>query len=128
MLLKIDVTQEDIDNGTTDPAFCPVALATTRALQAVGFGRYCRAEWEPYRAFVEPEGFTVWDDLAAWDGPLCRVPVGGVPARAYDFASDFDDWYDQSEEEKASAGPEFPRPGPFSFELELPLQAPRVEG
>jgi hypothetical protein len=128
MLLRIDVTRADVAAGTTDPASCPVALAATRALHAAGFGRHCRAEWEPYRAFEEPEGFTVWDDLAMWGGPLCRVPVGGVPARAADFASDFDDWYRQEDEEKVSADPEFSRPGPFSFELEVPLQAPRTEG
>jgi hypothetical protein len=127
MLLRIDVTPADVAAGTTDPASCPVALAATRALRAAGFGWDCRAEWEPYRAFEEPDGFTVWDDLATWHGPLCRVPVGGVPARAYDFASGFDDWHDQDAGEKESTDPEFPRPGPFSFELELPLEPPRVE-
>jgi hypothetical protein len=123
MLLKIDVTQEDIGRGITLPALCPVALAATRALRAAGLEQY-HAEWEPYCAFAEAGGFAVWDDLDTWDGPACRVPVDVVPEEAYDFASDFDDWYGQDAAERESADPEFPCPGPFSFELELPLEPP----
>lgn len=126
MKLLVNVTQADIDEGTDNPCDCPIALAATRALREAGFEGY-RAEWEPYRAFCEPDGFTVWRPRWHRDGGVsrCQLAVHDCPPEAYEFASMFDDWYRYDEEdgdENEDSPP--PCPCPFSFTLELPLSHP----
>jgi hypothetical protein len=85
------------------------------------------AEWEPYRAACEPDGFTLWhNEGLGRDAALCRLPVDRVPYEAYEFASAFDDWF---RFEPLGEAPDGDGPlecaGPFAFTLELPLEGVR---
>jgi hypothetical protein len=117
-MLKVDVTEADIDLGDDRPASCPVALALTRALAGAGFPGYT-AEWEPYNGIQDPRGLEVWrHDPAGRDRvPVARLPVADCPAEMYELASLFDDWYRADGDD-----PDAPeRPAPASFSVELPL-------
>jgi hypothetical protein len=130
MRLQVEVTQEDIDNGTTECAGCPIALATTRALAAAGFPKCC-AEWEPYRAFSKPTGLSIYDTEPVRRTLVLAVPVEDCPDEMYDFARHFDDWYELAhsydgdaalyEEETGHHDPETEPPAPLGFTIELAL-------
>lgn len=137
MKLKVQITKEDIEEAGDQCHNCPVAVAATRALGQAGFdvGDYSperwSVEWEPYRAFCEPDGLTVWRG----DTMVLRVKVGDAPLEAYEFASQFDDWFryhfrgerpDSMEDDEDDPPP---RPYPTEFELELPrLKRPKRKG
>lgn len=122
MRLAVAVTEEDIDRGTDLPASCPVALALNRELAAAGFPGF-RAEWEPYRAFCEPEGLRI---TAGRYGPdfrvVCQRGVHDCPWEMYEFASLFDDWYRHDPEDDGPDAEVPDRPGPITFTLDLPLE------
>ena len=123
MKLIIEVTQTDIEEGRSTPAYCPIALGANRALEQAGFER-CHAEFEPYRAFSAPDGFTVRCD----GEDVCQVKIEDCPPEAYEFASLFDDWYEAKQTGEIPDGwAEKPDPpSPFSFTLDLPLEEPHA--
>jgi hypothetical protein len=66
MILKINVTQEDIDDGTPNNcASCPVALATNRALAALGFPNPAARVGTSY-IFAELTGIATHESRFTW--------------------------------------------------------------
>lgn len=130
LLLAVDVTRKDIDQGNQSPRWCPIALAAMRALRAAGLPE-CRVEWEPYRAFSTPAGLSVIGPAPGGEVVVCSLPPSKVPYDAYEFASLFDDWWElhhdyggdvASYEETTGEEAQTDRPAPFSFRVSLPLE------
>jgi hypothetical protein len=66
MILKINVTQQDIDDGTPkNCASCPVALATNRALEDLGFPNPSARVGTAY-IFVELTGIATHESHFTW--------------------------------------------------------------
>jgi hypothetical protein len=124
MDLTVTVTPTDIRQGTDRPASCPIALAATRALRRRLPRRVWRrdyhVEFEPYRAFCKPEGLTV----RRGGDVLARIPVEDCPEEAYEFASQFDDWFRGEPEGDA---PDCPGPFAFTLHLEFDPDSPVME-
>lgn len=129
MIVDVEVTEQDIDEGVGgNVGFCPIALAVTRAVRAMGFPEL-EATWEHVRAYCEPEGLIViaknrWSDT----DPYCQLDTYDCPDEMSEFAFMFDDWYERQcmgkddEDYLDQDGLPYERPAPFAFTLDLPLE------
>jgi hypothetical protein len=126
MKIKVRVTRQDIRDGDDQCSNCPVTLATERALKKAGLP--FTVEFVPYACFVEPRGLEILAGPWGSDS-LCAIPVHMLPNGPCEFAEEFDQWYREREEpEDWDNYNDEPwcrpmRPGPFSFELQLPFVA-----
>jgi hypothetical protein len=111
--LEIDVTEADIDGGTSTPGGCPVALAANRALAAAGYGGRHYASFLPSRPADTA--------LRVCDGRTGDIVcfADGVPAEAIRFGRAFDAWRCGGTNTKK-------RPRPVSFAAGVPLGRPGV--
>jgi hypothetical protein len=111
MKLKINVTQEDIDNSTCSTRGCPIALAAGRALKAL-FGAHCLVDFSPYssHAFVVTSTTYYTTKLARLDQNHPAVK----------FAMAFDEWYGLKA--VSTRNTEAPTPGEFEIDLGFELE------
>jgi hypothetical protein len=93
--------------GIPEAEFCPVALATTRALLSLqGIGL-----WALFNPFLSGHGGGLF--LRQNQRDLAHIDVPECPAKIVTFAKDFDRWFDDGRDQAT-------RPKGFRFELELP--------
>lgn len=115
MILTIEVTDADIDEGVSACDKCPVARAVTRALHAAGLDALHYAVYEPYFGGL---------DVYRTHHAVAHVPQTDIPAAAYCLATSFDEWASSGRGEADDWDDDdyCHRPSPVTFAIHINME------